>query len=546
MKRYTLRTALLALVMALLFTGGALASDSKGVAPHLPLTARARIELMAKGGLVSSVKFKSSSISLTLTGQNRPRQVDLMSRVTIKPASAENKALAWSSSNEYVASVDPETGALLVKNEGSARITATATDGSNRSGSVKITAKAVRVKSIEVAGGGIYTLDAGMNGQSLIGASVKPANATYPELSYASDRPDVASVDEQGRVSTHASGVATVTVSADGGKKTKNVSVRVRSQNPRSFTLSAVGDIVMGDDPRRYSDEKKSTFYRNFNRHVAEGRNVFENARPYFNKTDLTIANLEVTLTNRNSNLRKTLAFRGKPSTANHIAAGGVNFLNLANNHTIDYGDSGYNDTKNALKRAGVGYNGFNYSGSTVQTINGIEVGMIGFVTGPYGATNSSIKRDVKKLKARCDVVVVSIHFTDLPMGTSQTKSAQKSHSRAAIDAGADVVLGHHQAMIGGLEIYKGKYIAYGLGTFVSAGKNPNLGKLTFIFQQKFLVHEGFAESADLTVVPFWASSVKTENDVMPTKPSLADQETIVSRIRKYSTSKQIQFEVVY
>ena len=78
----------------------------------------------------------------------------------------------------------------------------------------------------------------------------------------------------------------------------------------------------------------------------------------------------------------------------------------------------------------------------------------------------------MRKVKSACDVAVVSFHFGEVPQHTSQIRQSQIRAAHAAIDAGADLVLGHHPHVVSGIELYKDRYVFYDLGSVQSSGKH--------------------------------------------------------------------------
>ncbi len=102
------------------------------------------------------------------------------------------------------------------------------------------------------------------------------------------------------------------------------------------------------------------------------------------------------------------------------------------------------------------------------------------------------------------------------------------------MDAGADLVLGHHSHVVSGIEIYKGKHIVYGLGTFSSCIATP-MDMDTFAFQQKFLVSSSGVEDGGIKIIPASISGSSGSNNAQPIKLSGDAAERVKAKIRKYS-----------
>ena len=114
---------------------------------------------------------------------------------------------------------------------------------------------------------------------------------------------------------------------------------------------------------------------------------------------------------------------------------------------------------------------------------------------------------------------------------------------RATIDAGADLVLGHHSHRMNPIELYKGKYICYSLGNFSFAGNTKPADMDTFIFQQRFRVAaDGSVSDAGMRIIPCSISSQESVNDFKPTPSDEAAAQAIVERLLGLNA----QFEKTY
>ena len=248
------------------------------------------------------------------------------------------------------------------------------------------------------------------------------------------------------------------------------------SSSGGTFTLSATGDIMMSNAPSRLP--------------ANDGKGFFNSVRDGL-KSDLVMGNLEQPLTVDTGTTKcgspptaHCFAFRSPPSYAKHLKDAGFELLNTANNHAKDYGTQGYRNTVRALEAAGLKHTGAQDE-ITVVEVNGVRVAVLGFSS--YAGANSLIDLDAaravtKKAAERADVVVVQVHMGaegsemgHVRPGTeifySENRGDPMKFSRAVIDAGADVVVGHGPHVLRGMEFYKGKLIAYSLGNFAGGGK---------------------------------------------------------------------------
>ena len=204
---------------------------------------------------------------------------------------------------------------------------------------------------------------------------------------------------------------------------------------------------------------------------------------------DIEFANLETPITKRGTKTPKTWNFRSNPRDLKIVRAAGITVVNIANNHVWDYGLEGFLDTLKYLEKDGWTYVGGGRDRAAAEEVRlfefeGLTVGIIGLTsTHPEAAWAGKNKPGVAysdydrmagivgRAKARCDVLVVSFHG-----GTELAEDAndiQKAVAHAAIDAGADLFLGHHPHVLQPIEIYKDKPILYSLGNFLFVSPTP-------------------------------------------------------------------------
>ncbi|MDR3354997.1 MAG: CapA family protein [Synergistaceae bacterium] len=274
--------------------------------------------------------------------------------------------------------------------------------------------------------------------------------------------------------------------------------------------LSLAGDCTLGQSYGSASPRHFSAFYESKPKEY-----FFEGVSGVFASDDITIVNLEGPLT-RSTVIRgkpedgPKYWFKGAPEYAEILSAGSVEIANLANNHTRDFGDEGYRDTKAALAGAGVGY--FGNDDVLTRQIRGIKIGFFG-LSASAGA--GVIKERISALRrAGAQVIIASFHG-GLPVATYIPTPAQKRAAYAAIDNGAAFVVEHHPHVLQGIEHYNGGVIAYSLGNFCFGGNTNPSDKDTMIFQ---IVITKMADKLYGTyrVIPASISSHDDYNDYRP------------------------------
>lgn len=293
----------------------------------------------------------------------------------------------------------------------------------------------------------------------------------------------------------------------------------------KEITISAVGDCTLGRDdnydyPNSLPDvlEKNNHDYSYFFKGVY---NVLEN-------DDLTIANLEGPFTTYDQKKEKKFNFKGDLDYPNILISGSVEAVNLANNHTFDYQETGYLDTLKALDAYGLPY--FGYDNYLIEEINGLKIGMAGVLGFNEEEAKTETDKALSYLKENnVDLIIMTYHW-GIERKDKQN-STQESIAHYAIENGADLILGHHPHVLQGIENYDGKYIVYSLGNFVFGGnKNPS-DKDTMIFQITYTYENNEIKDTSINIIPCSLSSVNDKNDYQPTILEGKEKERVLNKI---------------
>lgn len=204
---------------------------------------------------------------------------------------------------------------------------------------------------------------------------------------------------------------------------------------------------------------------------------------------DVAFVNSEGTISNRGKNQGSAYSFRANPSVMEGFTFAGFDIVSLANNHIWDWGGDALKDTASNFKGVGiktVGAGGDSVSANepAIVSVRGIKIGFLGYTTlypksleagddrpGISSFSMDLASRAIRDLKEKVDVVVVSMHWGDEYKTSSNGE--QKRMARALVDAGADLVIGHHPHVTEEVEMYrspltgKESLIAYSLGNLV-------------------------------------------------------------------------------
>lgn len=299
---------------------------------------------------------------------------------------------------------------------------------------------------------------------------------------------------------------------------------------PVSITISAAGDCTLGTD--EYFDPSTSlNAYYDSNGPAY----FFQNVKSIFEADDLTIVNMEGTLTEETARQDKTYAFKGPAEYTQILTDGDVEAANLANNHSHDYGDKSYTDTIAALDAAGI--TNFGYDRTAVMDVNGVKVGLVGTYELAEGmGCEEEMISNIKAVEDQgAQIVIVSFHWGIERENYPTENQVNLAHS--AIDNGADLVLGHHPHVLEGIEVYNGKNIVYSLGNFCFGGNSNPSDKDTMIFQQTFTVQDGELVEDNVTnIIPCSISSDSSYNNYQPTPLEGDEADRVKGRIDEYSS----------
>lgn len=256
-----------------------------------------------------------------------------------------------------------------------------------------------------------------------------------------------------------------------------------------TVSLYAVGDVcVIREDPE----------------------SIYALAQPKLKEADILFGQLETTISDRGSPaVHAGVPLKGSPKTISAYTYAGFSILSFASNHTLDWNVDGLRDTleiarKNGLKMIGAGKDIEEARAPAILEAKGTKVGFLaynsilpmGYAAGPGKAGCVPIRistfyeplefqpgtpchiitianredlaamaADIKKLRPQVDVLAVSIHW-GVHFMPSTLAMYQRDVGKLMIDAGADIVIGHHAHILKGIEVYKGKVILYSLCNF--------------------------------------------------------------------------------
>ena len=243
-----------------------------------------------------------------------------------------------------------------------------------------------------------------------------------------------------------------------------------------SAVLIAVGDIAFGDHPLCVGF---GTHSRNRGHHPGF---AFDHVREALGGGDFVFGNLECAISSAGLRVGDydSIQMRGQPNYVTGLAHAGFNILNIANNHSLQHGEQPFNETIELLRQSGIAVCGVNdgdcrHARQVSLVRNGLCTAFLGyslrprqyFTQDPLYAEGFSeaLLSDVREARQSADCVVVTLHWGSEFIERPSPEEVEIAHR--IMDAGADLIIGHHPHVLRGIEQYGRGYIVYSLGNFV-------------------------------------------------------------------------------
>jgi len=242
------------------------------------------------------------------------------------------------------------------------------------------------------------------------------------------------------------------------------------------LSINAVGDILMG------------TLYPEKRLPPEDGASIFKFVKEYLTNgnPDIVMGNLEGSITHykythKDVSTGRYWAFRMPPEYVKYLKEANFTVMAMANNHAYDFGEIGYQETRDLLDSVGIKYVGKKREVLQLE-IKGKKVAVIAFSY--FDTSNNHLRIEesmqwIREVKASNDIIVLTFHggaegdkALHVPYGMEyhwgEKRGRLREFCRKAIDNGADIVIGHGPHVVRGMELYKGRLIAYSLGNFAT------------------------------------------------------------------------------
>lgn len=197
---------------------------------------------------------------------------------------------------------------------------------------------------------------------------------------------------------------------------------------------------------------------------------------------DIFFANLEGPVSDKGADRRNLYSFRFDPKVLPILTNAGIDIVSFANNHIGDWGRAAFDDSLTRLKENNLAFTGAGASLAeattpTILTVRDAKICFLGAsdvgpdnlaatetTSGILLAADPDFPSYIKNARASCDTLIVSVHW-GVEYNPHTKRQAEFAHTW--IDAGADMIIGHHPHVAQDEEVYNGKFIIYSLGNFI-------------------------------------------------------------------------------
>ena len=278
-----------------------------------------------------------------------------------------------------------------------------------------------------------------------------------------------------------------------------------------TVTMTFLGDCTLG------SEESKKSYAIGYIHRIEQNGMEFPMRflSALTGTDDLTVANLECVLTDRElKKTEKKFNFSGPTAFTGILTAGSIECVTLANNHSHDYGEEGYQDTKAALEAAGVCYFGTDCM-AVWQQEDGLRIGFTGVSNSLSGDRSKRFSRQVELLRSLgCAAVVTVMHA-----GTEYSFTPdryQRQITDRALKSGIDLVVGHHPHVVQGYEILDHMPVVYSLGNCSYGGTTYARDPDALVLRAELKFTEGTLQGMSLHFYPISITSDTRYNNYSP------------------------------
>ncbi len=301
------------------------------------------------------------------------------------------------------------------------------------------------------------------------------------------------------------------------------------SEYTGTVTVTFLGDCTLG------GEESARNNALGFVRRVEENGLDFplRNLSVLTSRDDLTVANLEGVLTDRAlKKVEKKYNFSGPTTYTGILASGGVDCVTLANNHSHDYGEEGYQDTKNALDAAGICY--FGTDGMAVwQNEDGLLIGFTGVSYSLSGDRAKRFARQVELLRSMGCAAIITVMHAGTEYAYTPPDEYQRQITERALKNGVDLLVGHHPHVVQGYEILGNMPVVYSLGNCSFGGTTHAKDSDALVLQADLRFEDSELKGITLRFYPISITSDTRYNNYSPCFLSGKDAARVLKKLEE-------------
>ncbi len=293
--------------------------------------------------------------------------------------------------------------------------------------------------------------------------------------------------------------------------------------------ITFLGDCTLG------GEESSRNSRLGFAARIAENGMVFpfRNLTRLTKQDDLTVANLEGVLTDRKlKKVEKKYNFSGPTAYTEILTSGGIDCVTLANNHSHDNGEEGYQDTREALETAGVGWFGTDAPG-VWRSDEGLMIGFVGVSWSLTGSRFHRYEAQVEALKAMGCAAVITVMHTGEEYSYEPPSPQQRQVAERAAACGSALVIGHHPHVVQGFTTVSGMPVVYSLGNCSFGGTTRAKDSDALAVQAVLCFVEGELRKTELHFHPLSMTSDPKYNNYSPRLLEGEEAERVLRKMEK-------------
>jgi len=263
--------------------------------------------------------------------------------------------------------------------------------------------------------------------------------------------------------------VAGFTVNNNKSAKQSTITTRLIDTFGKEVEIVLTGDVMLGRSVLTKTEKEGNWFY------------PFKKVAEYLRDADVVFSNLESPIVENCPRTDSGMIFCTSPELAEGLRFANIGVVTIANNHIGNYGQKGISDTERFLTEAGIDYTGT--GDLVVKEVKGIKFGFLGFDFVNAEPTDPDLKL-IRQSDSLVDILIVGVHWGEEYKRIAD--SGQRIAAKKLVDAGADVIAGHHPHWVQNDEDINGVPVFYSLGNFIfdqmwsEETKKGLLVKLTF------------------------------------------------------------------